>query len=430
MATEVVRVEASGGRPGWTAGRRRAVVGLALTGWLLFVGIATVTLVVEAANHRADFSDLANAIGFLAFASMGALLATRLPTNAVGWTLLVVALAAILNRAISAYLAAAVQSDLPAEALIAWVDSWMWAVSLGTAMIVLPVVFPDGRVPRGRLRALIWAMVAVFVVAPVFVALAPGPFAGLPSVDNPIGLAVLQPVTATGREILPSLGIVPIITCALIPLVRYRRAEAVERAQIRWFACAAALLAVLLLANASTDDALQIPLAIAIGLVPAAIGVAILRYHLYDIDVLISRTLVWVPLTALLGGGYAALVALLQRVFVNLTGDRSDAAVIISTLVLASLFTPVRRVLDSIVDARFRSSRAAAPVAAMPGGHVGHPVGSAGAAAVGHSPVDLAAPALTRQIELVATRVVREALAADRARQRDADRRRDVAPED
>jgi hypothetical protein len=174
MATEVVRVEASGGRPGWTAGRRRAVVGLALTGWLLFVGIATVTLVVEAANHRADFSDLANAIGFLAFASMGALLATRLPTNAVGWTLLVVALAAILNRAISAYLAAAVQSDLPAEALIAWVDSWMWAVSLGTAMIVLPVVFPDGRVPRGRLRALIWAMVAVFVVAPVFVASRPG----------------------------------------------------------------------------------------------------------------------------------------------------------------------------------------------------------------------------------------------------------------
>ena len=420
MATEVVRVEASGGRPGWTAGRRRAVLGLALTGWLLFVGIATVTLVFEAANHRADFSDLAYAIGFLAFVSMGALLATRLPTNAVGWTLVLVALAAILNRAISAYLAAAARSDLPAEALIAWLDSWMWAVSLGTAMIVLPVVFPDGRVPRGRLRAVIWVMVALFLIAPVFAAVAPGPFVGLPSVDNPIGLAVLQPVTATGRDILPSLGIVPIVTCAVIPLVRYRRADAVERAQIRWFACAAALLAVLLLANAFTDDALQIPLTIAIGLVPAAIGVAILRYHLYDIDVLISRTLVWVPLTALLGGGYAALVALLQRVFVNLTGDRSDAAVIISTLVLASLFTPVRRVLDSIVDARFRVGRPAV-VTAVAGGL---------SMAVPSRTGDLGDPALTRQIELVATRVVRETLAEDRTRPRETERGRGVGPED
>jgi len=381
------------------------VTWIALTGWLLFVAVAAATLLVEAASHRADISDAANTLAFLAFASMGALLIIRVPRNAVGWTLTVVALAAIANRAISAYLAAARDVSLPGETLVAWVDSWMWSVSLGTAMIALPVLFPDGHLPAGRLRAWVWAMVALFAIAPIFVALAPGPFAGLPRIDNPVGLAILQPVAVAGREVLPLLGIVPIVTCALIPLARYRRAGSVERAQLRWFACAAALLAVLLLANAFTDDALQIPLAVAIGLVPAAIGVAILRYHLYEIDVLISRTLVWVPLTALLGGGYAALVALLQRVFVNLTGDRSDAAVIISTLVLASLFTPVRRVLDSVVDARFRSVRPATAADSAP------TPADQGAA---QPALDLADPALTRQIELIATRVVRQALRDER----------------
>jgi hypothetical protein len=406
LATEGTRVEASEGPRGGSLGGARAAVAAALTGWLLFVGISTATLLVEAANHRADASDLANTAGFLAFASMGALLVTRLPSNAVGWTLLVVALAAIGNRAISAYLAAAASGvALPGVTLVAWLDSWMWAISLGAAMIALPVLFPDGHLRDGRLRAWVWAMVAVFAIAPIFVAFAPGPFAGLRTVDNPIGLEVLRPVAAGGRDILPLLGIVPIVTCAVIPFIRYRRAGAVERAQLRWFTCAAALLAVLLLANAFTDDALQIPLAIAIALVPAAIGVAILRYHLYDIDVLISRTLVWVPLTALLGGGYAALVALLQRVFVNLTGDRSDAAVIISTLVLASLFTPVRRVLDSIVDARFRTSRPARAAAAA----------SSAETTAASATVDLADPALAREIERIASRVVRDALAQDRA---------------
>jgi hypothetical protein len=422
MATEVVRVEASGGRPG-TAGRRRRVVWIALAGWLLFVLTATATLVVEASSHRADVSDLANTAGFLAFASMGALLIIRVPANAVGWTLMVVAIAAIANRAISAYLAAAREASLPGQAFVAWVDSWIWSLSLGTAMIALPVLFPDGHLPAGRLRTWVWAMVAIFAIAPIFVALAPGPFAGLPRVDNPLGLDILRPVAAAGRDVLPLLGIVPIVTCAFIPLARYRRAGAVERAQLRWFACAAALLAALLLANAFTDDALQIPLAVAIALVPAAIGVAVLRYRLYEIDILISRTLVWVPLTALLGGGYAALVALLQRVFVNLTGDRSDAAVIISTLVLASLFTPVRRVLDSIVDARFRSTRPATPAvaAAARAGPV---------TAVRQTRVDLADPALTRRIELVAARVVREALAEARPGEPDARRDQGGAAED
>ena len=399
MATELTTTIRSAEPPGMTARRRTVAIWVALLGWLLYLGIAGATLLSEAAGHRASGNDVADALAFFVFASMGARLASKLPGNAVGWTLLVVALAAITERAIAGYVAAiAAGQDLPAPAFAAWIDSWIWGVSVGAAMVALPSVFPSGRRPEGRLGTYVRAMIALFAVAPVFFAIAPGPFLSLPAVTNPFGLALLEPIAATGRDVLPLLGVIPIVTCAVIPFIRFRSAGPVERAQLKWFAAAAALLATLLIANTLTSHALEIPLAVGIASVPAAIGIAVLRYRLYDIDVLISRTLVWIPLTALLGGGYAALVALLQRVFVNLTGDRSDAAVIISTLVLASLFTPVRRVLDTIVDARFRSSDARS-TPSDPGAE---------------SP-DIDDPAMTRRIEAIATRVVAEALAAERA---------------
>jgi hypothetical protein len=87
---------------------------------------------------------------------------------------------------------------------------------------------------------------------------------------------------------------------------------------------------------------------------PVAAAVAVLRYHLYNIDVIINRALVYIPLTGILGGAYAAGVALFQKLFVAVTGDRSDAAIVITTLVLASMFTPIRNWLQSFVDRRFK----------------------------------------------------------------------------
>ena len=398
----MTRVIASEERSSLAEQPARRAVPLAIAAWAAYLVFAVATLVVEARADRATLADAANMLAFLVFASMGALLVARLPANAVGWVLLAVALGAITNRALGVYVAAvAGGQDLPFAALVGWINSWVWGVSVAAAVVVLPAVFPTGRPPHGRVGIVVWVMLALFAAAPVFFAVAPGPLRDLPAIENPFGLEILAPIAAGARDILPSLGIIPIATCALIPLVRYRDADPVERAQLRWFAFAALLLSVVLLANVFTDDALEIPLAIATALVPAAIGVAVLRYRLYDIDVLISRTLVWVPLTALLGGGYAALVALLQRVFVNLTGDRSDAAVIISTLILASLFTPIRRVLDGVVDARFRAAR---PLAATAGTVAAPtPAGS----------LDLDDPAVTRRIEAIATRVVRQALIAE-----------------
>ena len=152
------------------------------------------------------------------------------------------------------------------------------------------------------------------------------------------------------------------------------------------------VLVVALFVNIAFGDATYALLAISLALVPVAVGVAVLRYRLYGIDVIINRTLVWVPLTGILGGLYAGLVALLQRVFVNLTGDRSDAAVIITTLVLAGSFTPIRRVLDTVVDRRFRSPTAS-PAAHGP--------------ALGRATI-LNDPEVVRRIESIAERVALE----------------------
>jgi hypothetical protein len=132
---------------------------------------------------------------------------------------------------------------------------------------------------------------------------------------------------------------------------RYRDAGSEQRAQLKWVVAAVSVFAVSLvvsiLGGTDTFD-------FVIPLLPLSVGIAMLRYHLYDIDLIIRRALIYVPLTALLGGLYAASVALFQRLFVVVTGDRSDAAIVITTLILATLFTPARKALEGAVDRRFK----------------------------------------------------------------------------
>ncbi|MEO5703649.1 MAG: hypothetical protein ABIR64_01495 [Candidatus Limnocylindrales bacterium] len=131
-----------------------------------------------------------------------------------------------------------------------------------------------------------------------------------------------------------------------------------ERQQLRWFLAAVSLGALPLVLSflpvPGLPPTMFLIAAFGLTLIPVAVGVAVSRYRLYEIDHLINRTLVYVPLTALLAGLYAGTVTLLQRVFQSTTGDKSDAAIIISTLVLASVFTPVRKWLEGIVDRRFK----------------------------------------------------------------------------
>jgi hypothetical protein len=169
--------------------------------------------------------------------------------------------------------------------------------------------------------------------------------------------------------VLVALGVVAMTvlgTAAVI--VRYRRGAAVERQQLRWFLAAVSLAALpLALSVLPGIGGPEMGLVAAVGLllIPIAVGIAVTRYRLYEIDHLINRTLVYVPLTALLAGLYAATVTLLQRLFQSVTGNTSDAAIIISTLILASVFTPIRKWLEGIVERRFKPAPSGIPVDPM-----------------------------------------------------------------
>jgi hypothetical protein len=178
---------------------------------------------------------------------------------------------------------------------------------------------------------------------------------------NPIAII---PEGKPTELLLDAVGIVTIITgalCASALIVRYLGAERDVRQQLKWVAAAVAVFATSLIVSIATGID---TFAWVLPVMPLAVGIAILRYHLYDIDMLIARALVYIPLTAVLAGAYAASVALFQRIFVSLTGQSSDAAIVITTLILASLFTPVRKALENAVDRRFRpAAPAAGPMA-------------------------------------------------------------------
>jgi hypothetical protein len=234
-----------------------------------------------------------------------------------------------------------------------------------TTLPGLAIAFPDGRLPSPRWRWPVGIAVGVIAVGTFLSIIRPGPVAGGPAGHslNPLGIEALPvelgnlayPTVAIGILMITALGVAAVI-------VRYRRGSPMERQQQRWFLAAVSLAALPLALSflpGIGGPAAGLVVAIGLMLLPIAVGIAVTRYRLYEIDHLINRTLVYVPLTALLAGLYAATVTLLQRVFQSVTGDKSDAAIIISTLILASVFTPVRKWLEGIVEHRFKPAASA-----------------------------------------------------------------------
>jgi hypothetical protein len=221
------------------------------------------------------------------------------------------------------------------------------------------LLFPTGRLPSRRWRPVAVFAVMVYVVLPVGYAVLPGPLITFPSVENPLGHE------GAAGEIVPGVGQVSawmlFVLSSLVSLVslvlRFRRSRREERQQIKWVAYAAALIAAYLLVDSIFGEALDpispILSAIFFGSLWVAIGVAILKYRLYNIDLLINRTLVYGALTAILAAVYFGGIVVLQRLFVVLTGGKSTLAVVASTLVIAALFNPLRRRIQSFIDRRF-----------------------------------------------------------------------------
>src|SRR5215218_1214021 len=308
---------------------------------------------------------------FLIFPLVGALIASRRPDNAIGWICLAVGLLWMLIGVSDVYgvYGVAQPGSVPFPVVVAGINNWLWVPAVGLLETYLLLLFPDGRLPSRRWRPLAWLSGAVLVLASVGVMLSPGPLQGLGGVRNPFGLEGQQWLTSAGYTFLPLLPLC-MLASALSLVLRFRRSRGEERQQIKWIAFSASVVVVVyliamvasLLSPAETWFAgtspawlslLQSAALLSLTAVPIAVGIAVLRYRLYDIDILINRALVYGSLTVLLAATYVGGVVGLQYAFRTLTGQGSTLAVVASTLVIAALFNPLRRRVQAFVDRRF-----------------------------------------------------------------------------
>lgn len=299
---------------------------------------------------------VALAVTVMAFATAGLLVTRQQPRNLVGWVMLAggPALGAVFVGYVIGL--ASLETDPAAGAWFALLG----VVGFGPALFLLgsalPSVFPDGRpLPGWPMRGLRLAGAGI-LIGSVLAAVAPGPVEVGIDVANPLGVSALPAATRDVANGVTALALVlGVVVGVATLLVRFRQSAAEARHQLKWFLFAVAIWAVVLPISLAIGENWSAAVALLVlTLVPAAVVVAIRRYRLYEIDVLINRTLVYVPLVGIVAGLYAALVALLQRSFTALTGDTSDAAAIISALVLAAVFTPIRNAIQAAVDGRFK----------------------------------------------------------------------------
>ena len=349
---------------------RRNAAWLAWSLWALAFALTTLSLVLLVLNlshlgtHVFDWW-FVNALVVID-ATVGAIVVTYQPDNPVGWLLCLSGVSVSTSSFASQYAIYALLArpdSLPAGEAMAWIAAWQLPVIIGLQVSYL-LLFPTGRLPSGRWRWLAGLIVAFVVVGVILSAFSPDAYLGsLDPIRNPLGI---EGFTYFWAALLYTVSPVLYVAVALSVFVRMRRAVGVERQQIKWFAYAAAIFAMAIVLNVTTL-AIDAPrwvgwanlviFSVAGTTIPIAIGIAILRYRLYDIDLLINRTLVYGSLTATLVAAYFAGIVVLQQLFVVLTGERSTLAVVASTLLIAALFNPLRRRIQSFIDRRFYRSK-------------------------------------------------------------------------
>ena len=308
---------------------------------------------------------LDNTLSALSYAPVGALVASRRPDNPIGWLVCLYGLVISLSYFSAEYTIYALliePGSLPAGEALVWVLSWLLPIVIGLSIFPL-LLFPTGRLPSRRWRWLAWMTAAWMLLTVVTGAFASGALLGvLGPIENPLGIDGLTGVYTTLL-----LFVSPLLTAAAAfsLFVRLRRAGGVERQQIKWFAYAAAAtvsagtLAYIIPRVIDTPlwfEQAGFVLNVAfVPAIPVSIGIAIPRYRLYDIDIIINRTLVYGSLTATLVLVYFGVVTATQTLFRALTGQEQQPqlAVVVSTLAIAALFNPLRRRIQSFIDRRF-----------------------------------------------------------------------------
>ncbi len=310
---------------------------------------------------------LENLLFSAGFSTVGAVIVPRMPSgNPIGWLFCAIGFlwaVAHFSAEYAVYALLAAPGSLPAGGAVGWFFTWPPILALGL-MASLVLLFPDGRLPGHRWRWFARLGVLLTMAGAVLLALSPGPIgAGLP-IRNPLGLEVLPNVYAPVQATM----FVLIAVAAASLLVRGFRARGVERLQIRWFAYAFAVGAVGVILKYVVSEPLDLMWPGRIGYaldligtagIPISMGIAVTRYRLYDIDLVINRTLVYGLLTATLVLVYLGAVTGIQTAFQSLTGHERlpQLAIVASTLTIAALFDPLRRRIQALVDRRFYRSK-------------------------------------------------------------------------
>ena len=343
----------------------------ALSVALVPVGIALAVLALPASlpQGREPMLPLISVVDvlLLAYATVGALVASRRPGNAIGWIFCAVGLSLAVGMAASGYADYALYGEgdaLPAPELAAWLSVWLNILVLFVAPCVLFLLFPDGRPPSARWRPAVWLVAATGGGIFFTLAFSPGELDEYtyPGLANPLGVGgatgdVLSAAESTGNGILP----IAIFVSISSMIVRFRRSGGMERLQLKWVAYTAALTAASFLLSFALpgsvpqgiQDAVFFLGVASFAAIPVAAGIAVLRHRLYDIDALINRTLVYGLLTLSLAVVYAGGIVLTQGFFRALTGQETRLAVVASTLAIAALFGPLRRRVQAFIDRRF-----------------------------------------------------------------------------
>jgi hypothetical protein len=316
-------------------------------------------------------------VPFLVFPLVGGLIASRRPRNAIGWILLAEGLLWTFLGMTDYYglYGVARPGSVPFPVGVAAVNSFMWVPAVGLLGTYVFLLFPDGRLPSRRWRPLAWLSGTVIVLVSILVGITPAPLQNLGGIRNPFALVGYPWVETVAYIVLPLLPLC--MLASVISLVmRYRRSRGEERQQIKWMAFAASFVGLLYLIamifafifpsgawfQAGSPlwlDLLGYAALSSFTLVPIAVGFAVLRYRLYEIDLIINRTLVYGSLTAMLLVVYFGSVTVTQALFHTFTGQEKlpQLAIVASTLVIAALFNPLRGRIQSFIDRRFYRSK-------------------------------------------------------------------------
>jgi len=315
------------------------------------------------------------AVAMLAFPIVGALIASRQPRNAIAWIMIAVGVVVGLMALLDSYARYALviePGSLPRPDIALALNSPTWVPLIGLPGTFLILLFPAGRLPSPRWRPLAWLCAVALMLSFVGLLIAPGSIddPSYPGIRNPLGIEALQPISGAA---LVGIALIPIciVGCVAALVQRFRRSRGQDRLQLRWLALGGGATAALyltamvptLVLDAPWDGSgpawlsfLQNVAVYSFVLIPVAVGIAILRHRLYDIDVVINRTLVYGALTATLALSYAGAVVLLQQLFGSFTRG-SDLAIAGSTLAVAALFRPLRARIQAAVDRRFYRRR-------------------------------------------------------------------------